>query len=305
MKISKTFVVNLKNRTDRWKNITKNFSESNLILTKWDAVDGKLLSNTEIKKNTSTFCNMFCSYGMIGCALSHMNLWKYIVENNLDNVLVLEDDAKPIDNFNHEFDYLLNIIPDNYDLVYLGILNPEFDSINNNNNNIYVPYVAFGTHAYIISFNGANKLINHDKMNKVRYHIDASLSYYVYNNDENFNMYASKKQLVVQDMAIGSDIATDEHPFISYIFKYFKTQNVSLSFLLNLTVLHLRKYNISISILNIVLFLSSYFFGYFKMNCTILCFWMLYVIELFNKHNFNVKKIIFESIVYSLLMFLG
>jgi len=32
----------------------------------------------------------------VGCMVSHLNIWKYIVMNKLDDILILEDDADPV-----------------------------------------------------------------------------------------------------------------------------------------------------------------------------------------------------------------
>ena len=84
--IDKVFVINLKKRTDRWKQINKSFKNTGLNLNRWDAINGKDLSEEFIKNNTSNLCNYFCSASMIGCWLSHYTLWKHIVEKKLDNV---------------------------------------------------------------------------------------------------------------------------------------------------------------------------------------------------------------------------
>src|SRR5438477_11440696 len=94
--IDHTFVINLKKRTDRWNTINKSFSGTGIKLMRWNAVYGKDLKKDMIKKITTPFCNRFCSDFMIGCWLSHYTLWQWIVKKNLDNVLILEDDAVPV-----------------------------------------------------------------------------------------------------------------------------------------------------------------------------------------------------------------
>lgn len=49
----------------------------------------KMISNPKIGESEHL--------GKCGCFISHTNIWRYIVSNKIDNVLVLEDDAEKID----------------------------------------------------------------------------------------------------------------------------------------------------------------------------------------------------------------
>src|SRR5439155_22840789 len=177
IKINKIYVINLKHNKNKWKEIQKAFKNTPLKLNRFDAIYGKNLTDEEIKKVTTNFCYYFCSPGMIGCWLSHYKIWQQIIKNNEDNVLILEDDAYPTENFNKRLKEILKEIPPNYDLVYFGCsgsCDQEFDWINNlyygknktvyyNNKklkNLIRPTKPFYTHAYLISNKGAKKFIN-------------------------------------------------------------------------------------------------------------------------------------------------
>jgi GR25 family glycosyltransferase involved in LPS biosynthesis len=63
------------------------------------------------------------TYGQLGCSLSHVNLYKKIVEENIDMALILEDDCV----FNENIDKIeecFKNIPEKWELIYLGYL-PE------------------------------------------------------------------------------------------------------------------------------------------------------------------------------------
>jgi len=110
--MEKIFVINLDSAKDRWSHYKDDKRYTRWSATSIDDVDlkdpiwDKMISMWNISPHEhSAKC---CAY------LSHTRLWKYIVTNKLNNVLILEDDA-----------FLVNQIPDPKDLptdgpVYLG-----------------------------------------------------------------------------------------------------------------------------------------------------------------------------------------
>ena len=177
--IEHVFVINLPQRTDRWEQVRKSFAHTGLQLNRWDATDGKTLSPEYVKKVTSTFCNYFCSNSMIGIWLSHYRLWKHIAEQKLTNVLIMEDDAKPVDNFNEQFNKYWRDMPPNWDIVFLGCFqcdgstSGKGDNINGNPH-LFIPDFPAGMHGYMLSNVGAQKLVH--ELRDVEYHIDIFLS---------------------------------------------------------------------------------------------------------------------------------
>ena len=110
--MEKIFVINLDSAKDRWSHYKDDKRYTRWSATSIDDVDlkdpiwDKMISMWNISPHEhSAKC---CAY------LSHTRLWKYIVTNKLNNVLILEDDA-----------FLVNDIPDPKDLptdgfTYLG-----------------------------------------------------------------------------------------------------------------------------------------------------------------------------------------
>ena len=86
------FVINLDRSKDRW-DFYKNGD-----YTKWSATDYKDLNDNDL-----IFSKMLSYYNInpiehkakCACFLSHTNIWRYIIANNLKEVLILEDDAEP------------------------------------------------------------------------------------------------------------------------------------------------------------------------------------------------------------------
>jgi GR25 family glycosyltransferase involved in LPS biosynthesis len=92
---------------------------------------------------------------------SHTNLWKYIFDNRLQYALVLEDDVIIPENFLVELEVILGNTPENWDILFFGILrmmaqktaNPDFHRMLNKKgyNN--------GLHCYFVNHESTKKLL--------------------------------------------------------------------------------------------------------------------------------------------------
>jgi GR25 family glycosyltransferase involved in LPS biosynthesis len=106
------FVINLDSATDRWSHY-----KDDERYTRWSATTiDDIPLNHEIWNKMISYHNIspYEHSAKCACYLSHTKLWKHIVENKLNNVIILEDDA-----------FLVNDIPDPKDLpkdgfTYLG-----------------------------------------------------------------------------------------------------------------------------------------------------------------------------------------
>ena len=110
---------------------------------------------------------------MVGCGLSHIKLWQKIVNENIELSLILEDDFVFYDDFNN---LLLNI-PNNYDMIHLSscIFHNKYLKLYNINDYFYKQLFIVQTLSYIITLDGAKKLLKY--INKVSYHIDVDISF--------------------------------------------------------------------------------------------------------------------------------
>lgn len=91
-------VISLKN-SPRRETISKRLTGLGLNFEFFDAIYGKDLSEAQLKKIDFEFypknygAKKPLTLGEIGCAISHVNVYEYIVKNNLEETIVLEDDA--------------------------------------------------------------------------------------------------------------------------------------------------------------------------------------------------------------------
>jgi glycosyl transferase family 25 len=102
----KKYVINLKRRNDRLE-IFKNQCPYKDIET-IEAFDGKYIDNNKNKDLFYKIKNHKNSYDItnseIGCFVSHMTVWKKIIDSNTKYNLIFEDDTIFSDNFKTELD---------------------------------------------------------------------------------------------------------------------------------------------------------------------------------------------------------
>lgn len=97
--------------------------------------------------------------GEIGCALSHYRLWERIVQDQLPYTLILEDDVVLCSDFLAKSNVLQSF--PSYDLMYLGRRPLRSDEIAMTSTIVRAKY-SYGTHAYVLSYQGAQKLLQGD-----------------------------------------------------------------------------------------------------------------------------------------------
>lgn len=169
LKEFKVYIVNLKHNTERKEHILTELKKQNIknfqII---DAVDGKKLKDKDLKNFICSSEKKYNSLGQkltlsqIGCAMSHINIYKDFIKSDESYALILEDDAIFLDNFSYN---LQKFIIRNFKYkkqVFLLSELKEFikkpiDKIENYES-VEVTN-AFFTHAYIINKEAAKSII--------------------------------------------------------------------------------------------------------------------------------------------------
>jgi GR25 family glycosyltransferase involved in LPS biosynthesis len=127
----KVVVINLDKRTDRLEKITKQLDELGITFERFSAIDGTDKMPILAGKD------------------SHIQVWK---DNLGKRVLVLEDDAFFVDNFQERFDEVIQTLPEDWDVFYLGaLLDKRTGKVIKVNNDWYRQVVSTGTQAYCIN----------------------------------------------------------------------------------------------------------------------------------------------------------
>ena len=172
------YVINMDKDTEKMRVMEKTLAGLNVTYTRFPAIDGREVSKKEKREMSFSICSdIMCTKGTIGCGMSHMSLWKQIAKNDVQSALILEDDVVFTKNAMDVLEKAMDQLPEDWDLLYLGILNTGFamiDCTNKISTNLCVPSYAGGTHAYAVSNKGCRKLLQ--RIPKVSWHIDQLMS---------------------------------------------------------------------------------------------------------------------------------
>ena len=159
----KVFIINLARSIDRRHSIAAQCDKLGLEYEFFPAVDGSTLSESECAQNTQPL-NYAFKPGEIGCALSHLAIYKKMVAENIQNAFILEDDAQLSDDLGGILSHLnmqsFSTLPTVLLLSKVNKLvkNKYFDI--DNKYSVYPALHATTAHAYIINLTAAKNLIN-------------------------------------------------------------------------------------------------------------------------------------------------
>jgi GR25 family glycosyltransferase involved in LPS biosynthesis len=161
------YVIHLKDSSpERKENILNNQEILGKKINMFDAVYGKHvdLNNLKTFDRNINFNFNYEYIAEVGCYLSHLMLIKKSMENKKKYTVIFEDDFVLEDkNIHDKIEKIIYNVKD-FDIIYLGNLNDNYDinkkiseNIYEKNNNISL----IGTHAYIINNKNINKFYNY------------------------------------------------------------------------------------------------------------------------------------------------
>lgn len=169
------FVINLQNDVEKKAHMMKLSNSLELNFEFINAVNGENLSDSQIDAVSNPSLSKKelgreLSRGELGCALSHISIFKTIVHQEIDVALILEDDV----DISADLLSILNSLeelPDNWELILCGYYadtatekksEPSFwgnKNIVHLFQTVRLVEVAYGTHGYLINTQGAKKLL--------------------------------------------------------------------------------------------------------------------------------------------------
>jgi glycosyl transferase family 25 len=155
------YLINLEKNTDRLKTFTTYYSNSDLnseTFNKVKAIYGKYIDYSSF---ISPKVELNMTPGMVGCFLSHLEVYKKIINGDKPYALIFEDDARMIRNIQKSvIEIIPQFFPSDWDIILLGydISNPVHHEIVKYPNYIKL-HGFYGTHAYLITKSGAEKLL--------------------------------------------------------------------------------------------------------------------------------------------------
>ena len=190
-----SFCITLERRKDRWRRFQDQSGINGLDIKKFIGVDGKTLDITNDQRVTTlTKRNIAIksrrsheeldTIGGVGCALSHIAVWQWLVNSDHEMVLIFEDDAiippKFIETANGLIERTLLKNPKSWDLWLLGGKWEDMTRIPNEKEVFRIgAFVLF--HAYVITRSCAKKLLQ--DVYPIHCHVDIWVSIYAYMNN--------------------------------------------------------------------------------------------------------------------------
>lgn len=213
-----TFVINLDKDVKKLKKNREDFGRFGVNPVRWVACYGKELKDSEILKYTNAWTFNFAAPSAIGCWRSHYTLWEYVVENGIDKMLILEDDAVPVDNFNLYFDDFIFNLPEDFHFCYLGWRGVGGGvSMEKIGGSVYrkLDGVIYGLHGYLISYEGAKFCV--DKLRTINFtgHVDLGV---LLLTDE-MNVYMPRKPIINSYIEDSNNIAVHDDCVYRFIEK--------------------------------------------------------------------------------------
>jgi glycosyl transferase, family 25 len=168
------FVINLSRSIERREHTTRQLNELGVSFQIVEAFDGAELSENEIRNNSdygiykSGIHSSYLRKEEIGCVLSHLQIFRQMVDEKIELACILEDD----NNYLEDFKYLLvseNINTSLWDILYLGHHSAcTTEQAQSRNKKLLTPFnyfigeaveVPYGAYGYIINNDAAKKML--------------------------------------------------------------------------------------------------------------------------------------------------
>jgi len=303
-----TYIISL-NQPDELVEYTKKYN-LNPIWVK--GVNGKEISDEEIRKHNSKIWSAIGPKGTIGCGMSHLLCWEQVANSDKPYSLILEDDAYFSDDFEDQFENAMKNVPDDFDILYLGCHFCEKNSFHSKffsivggtnrkyrdvNEHIEVPKVSLALHSYVVSKKGARKLL--DLLDgKVSFHIDKDIQ--TLSRHNKIKIYAIKKKIGFQKSTLKDSKSynvTTEHPIlINRPLSYVIIDNdISVKYALNISMYRVTD-DININAMSFLFLISGLLLAYNHIKPAIAAAFFL-LLSLPDIKT-NVKQVMFHMILF-------
>lgn len=215
------FCITLERRQDRWRRFQDQSGIDGLNVKRFLGVDGKtidirkddrvaLCTKRNILANIRRSHEELDSVGGVGCALSHIAVWQWMVDNNQEVCIVFEDDAVIPPNFIETAnkciqDSVILKDPKKWDMWLLGGKWDALTKIPGEPKAVRVgEFVLF--HAYVMTLHGAKRLLK--DVYPIHSHIDLWVSIYGYVHD--FRTVGCTDLILQQNQKVKTDIQTEK-----------------------------------------------------------------------------------------------
>jgi len=235
----------------------------------FNGLNGKTIDMEQYKHHFNPFKLNFLTPSQIGCALSHLYVWKKIAESKDEMAIVFEDDVVFTKDFNEKFKHTINNIPQDFDLLYLGWSDNSnlifflltflagLSKINETKVDEYLihPRCTLSSHAYIISKKGARRLISLLDGN-LNNHIDVCINNLYLQNK--IQVYALKDRITFQSSLSSSstNISSTFPKILSFCSNIYLDERIPLSY-----TIYINMFKIGFFYINNII-ISCFFIGF-------------------------------------------
>lgn len=139
-------------------------------------VHGAHLTPDQVSSMASGVCGRVCTPSTIGCGASHALVWKRVLESGVPYAIVLEDDTEFVSDAVRHIRYAIPRMPGDADVLVLGCFacGTSARPVQPSSQQIQRIGHFFGTHAYVVTRQGASKLLEYAY--PVKYHLDMTMS---------------------------------------------------------------------------------------------------------------------------------
>ncbi len=128
----KILVITLERATERQKQVKKQLAGLNFdffygidkLNLNWKTLHEQLMYNDVRARELNRF-GKGMALGHVACALSHRQVYEYVVEEGYQRVLVFEDDVVPLFNNLHKLPVTIQELPEDWEMVYFGYAKNE------------------------------------------------------------------------------------------------------------------------------------------------------------------------------------
>lgn len=175
-------LINMDRSLDRLENCQSLLNQYGVVYRRISAVDGREISPQELDvilaPEFSGYYKVLTA-GELGCYLSHRKCWQYLLDNNLDYAVVLEDDFTLSGDISAIGSYIEAIVRP-WDCIKLMEYPQRSKSLMSvpclDKHLIRYDKIPSGTLAYVISKDGAQKMLRHSQ--KISRPVDIDFQYW-------------------------------------------------------------------------------------------------------------------------------
>lgn len=151
-------------------------------------------ANDILLKNELFITKTYIEKGYVGDFnrfITHFLVWKYIYDNSLEYAIVIEDNVRIFASVNKNINLILANVPDQFDYIGMYLNNRDLEQ---SNGEVEIATEPHQPHAYLLTLNGARRLLKLTRLWKINNFLDKQIFYYI--KQKFLRGYSVKKQFL-------------------------------------------------------------------------------------------------------------